>query len=140
MDRLKPELAAEEFVVLRYLHYIRYAMLQLRNLLTLMSGGFILTTLSLNSYAFQSDQLIRGMVTMAFAVLGVGIISVFIQMDRDAILSRITNTKAGQVGTGFYVRVITLGGLPLLSVLASHFPTICRFLLSWVRPAMESMH
>jgi hypothetical protein len=140
MDRLKPELAAEEFVVLRYLHYIRYAMLQLRNLLTLISGGFILTTLALNSYPFQSPQMIRGMVTVTFAVLGIGIVSVFVQMDRDAILSRITNTKAGHVGSGFYVRLITVGGLPLLTVLASHFPSIGRFLLSWIRPAMESMH
>ncbi|MDP8982181.1 MAG: hypothetical protein M3O35_16510 [Acidobacteriota bacterium] len=140
MDRLKPELAAEEFVVLRYLHYIRYAMLQLRNLLTLISGGFILITLSLNSYPFQSVQMIRGMVTVSFVILGLGIVSMFVQMDRDAILSRITNTKAGKIGSGFYVRLITVGGLPLLTVLASHFPSIGRFLLSWVRPAMESMH
>jgi hypothetical protein len=38
------------------------------------------------------------------------------------------------------VRLVSYGALPLLTVLASQFPAIGRFLFSWVQPAIEALH
>ena len=63
----------------------------------------------------------------------------FAQMDRDAIMSRITATKANELGSAFYLRVAQYGVLPLLTVLSSQFPEINRFLFSWLQPAIEAI-
>ncbi|HWZ81140.1 MAG TPA: hypothetical protein VNW47_00865 [Terriglobales bacterium] len=42
--------------------------------------------------------------------------------------------------TAFRRRLVSYGALPLLTVLASQFPGIGRFLFPWVQPAIESLH
>jgi hypothetical protein len=62
-------------------------------------------------------------------------------MERDCTLSRITDSKPGEVdGFGFYTRIAAVGALPLLSVLASHFPSIGQYVFSWVQPLLRTVH
>jgi hypothetical protein len=68
------------------------------------------------------------------------VVIAFAQMDRDAILSRLSDTDPGKLDRAFYVRLIAYGGLPFLTVLASQFPSIGSFLFSWVQPAIEALH
>jgi hypothetical protein len=58
---------AEEFVVLRYLTLIRYASLQLRNLLAFVMAGFILGVFALRSYPFLASRAIGWTLTLIFA-------------------------------------------------------------------------
>jgi hypothetical protein len=78
--------------------------------------------------------------TLIFIALGVPIVITFAQMDKDAILSRLSDTEPGKLDSAFYVRLVSYGALPLLTVLASQFPSIGRFLFSWVQPAIETLH
>lgn len=73
-------------------------------------------------------------------MLSVGILTVFAQADRDAILSRISGTAEGKLDRHFFTHVLSCGGIPALALLASHFPTIGHFFFSWVKPAMEAIH
>jgi hypothetical protein len=59
---------------------------------------------------------------------------VFAQMDRDAILSRITKTDPDKLGTTFYLRVAQFGALPIIMLLASQFPSLNRYIFSWLQP------
>jgi len=129
----------EEFVALRYLMYIRYVIRHLRNLLGFVVSGFILSVLSTSSYPFQGHRWIGIASTIVFLALGIGVGRVLAQLDRDAILSRLSDTKANEVGRTFYVRLAQFGALPLLTVLASQFPSINSFLFSWVQPALEAL-
>ena len=144
VSAVQPEQCAElelasRFVALRYLEYIRYVLLQLRGLLSFITAGFILSLLALNSYPFQSEYLTGWTVTGICLALGAGVVLVFAQMHRDAVLSRLTTGTAGTLGKTFYLRVASYGALPLLTVIASQFPGVGRFLLSWVQPALEGL-
>jgi len=91
----------EEFVALRYLMYIRYVIRHLRNLLGFVVSGFILSVLSTSSYPFQGRRWIGVASTITLVALGIGVGRVLAQLDRDAILSRLTDTKANEVGKTF---------------------------------------
>ncbi len=133
-------IVAEEFVALRFVAFMRYVGVQLRNLLSFVAVGFILCVASVRSYPFLSHRTIGWALTLIFVALGVPVIIAFAQMDKDAILSRLSDTEPGKLDRAFYFRVISYGALPLLTVLASQFPGIGRFLFSWVQPAIEAMH
>jgi hypothetical protein len=129
-----------EFVALRYLAFIRYCMLQLRNLLTFITAGFMALAFSLMCYPFQGDHLIGWEVTAIFGVVSIVVLVVFAQMETDATLSRITDTEAGKLGLDFYHRILSYGTLPLLTVLASHFNGVGQLLFSWIQPALKNLH
>jgi hypothetical protein len=136
----KPDVLAAEVVALRYLAYIRYVMRHLRNILSFITTGFILMTLALNCYPFQTLNLIRWSITSVFVLISVVLLYAFQEMSRNEILSRITDTKSGSLDAGFFTRVVSIGALPVLAVVASHFPSVGRFLFSWVQPAISALH
>ena len=68
------------------------------------------------------------------------IIGVFAQMDRDSVISRITDTEAGKVGKEFYLRLAAVGALPALTVVSAYFPPIGRFLAGLTQPALDALH
>jgi hypothetical protein len=63
---------------------------------------------------------------------------VFAQMHKDPTLSRITDTKPGELGVDFWIRMISFVSVPLFSLLASVFPSIGSFLFSWLQPATQT--
>jgi len=131
---------ASEFVALRYVAYIRYVTLHLESLLAFMSGGFILMVLSLSSYPFLPQHLIGWTIGVMFGILGIGIVRVFAQMERDATLSRLTKNESGKLGGTFYLKLASFGALPVLTLLSAYFPTIGSFLGSLVQPAVQALH
>lgn len=134
------EMLASEVIALRYLAYIRYVMRHLRNLLSFVTTGFILMTLAMNCYPFQALNLIRWSITGVFVLTGAVLLYALQRMSRSEILKRVSDIPAGGIDTGLYVRVISVGALPLLAVVASHFPSVGRFLFSWVQPAIAAIH
>jgi hypothetical protein len=129
----------EEFVALRRLMYMRYVFRHLRVLLGFVIAGFIVSVLSMSSYPFQGHHWIAGANTVVCLALGLGVMIVFAQMDRDALMSRITATKANELGATFFLRVAQYGVLPLAAVLSSHFPEVNRMLFSWLKPAIDAI-
>ncbi len=133
------EILQDEFIALRCVAFIRYALMQLRNLLGFITTGFILSVLALSSYPFEAHHIISASVVLTFLLLGSGIVLVFVQMDRDAVLSRISETEANKLNGNFFLRLTSFGALPIITVLASQFPSISEFLFSWVRPTLEAL-
>lgn len=137
-DRLT--ILEEEFVALRHFMFLRYVVRQLRNLLGFIIGGFILSVISFSAYPFQGHRMLSFGALIAFLALGVGVGIVFAEMDRDAIMSRLTDTKANEVGRTFFFRLLQYGSLPLLTVLSSQFSWVNHTLFSWLRPVLEALH
>lgn len=129
-----------EFVAFRFLAYINFVLWHLDNLVTYVSAAFLLLVIALNSYAFRSRTVFDWALVVMFIVLTAGIVTVFSQLARDAILSRITGTKEGKLDLNFLTHLISYGALPALVLLATHFPTVGRFFFSWVKPALEAIH
>ena len=130
-----------EFIAMRIGAYIRYVTLHMKNLMTFMSLGFLLTLLASISYPFDRPQIIAWSATLTLAGLLFTVGTVLAQMDRDAILSRMSNSTPGQVRyMAFLKHMLAVGGLPVITVLATLFPAIGSFLFSWAAPILESFH
>ncbi len=139
-DEQPPLVYAFEFVAMRYLAFIRYVMLQLRNLLTFLTLGFLAFAFALMSYPFQGERLTAWIITLVFSGITAVVVFVFAQMKMDPTLSRITNRDAGKLGFEFFHRALAFGALPLLTVLASNFNGVGRLLFSWIEPALKTLH
>ena len=130
-----------EFIAMRLAAYIRYVTLQMKNLMTFMSLGFLLTLLASISYPFDRPQIIAWAATITLAALLFTVGTVLAQMDRDGILSRMSNSAPGQVRyMAFLKHMLAVGGLPIVTVLATLFPAIGSYLFSWAAPILESLH
>jgi hypothetical protein len=140
LNALSPEVrSAERFVCLVYLNFILSVMLRLRMLVFTIGGMFVLIVLSLHSYPFEPQFAIHSlMIALLIIILGF-VAFVYAQMHRDATLSRITDTKPGELGIDFWLRLAGFAALPLLSLLAAQFPEISSSLFSWLQPAVNAM-
>lgn len=129
-------LAAEEFLAIRYISLIRSVLTNLRYLMIFVSATFVLTIWAWNSYPFQPRQLVDWLFTGLLVVLGSGVVWVFAQMHRNAILSRITDTRANELGWDFYIRVVSFGALPVFTWLAYQFPDIGNLISKFLQPGV----
>ena len=136
MDRM----ASEEFVALLYLGYCRAVLLQIRSRVLTATGMYILLLWGLTSYPFLNHHyIVMGMAWLLF-FMATAVIWVYSQMHRDDILSRTTETESGKLDGDFFVKMLSIVGIPLLTLIASQFPEIGGFLFSWFEPGLSSMH
>jgi hypothetical protein len=89
-----------------------------------------------NCSSFQPRKLLDWCFTFFLAILGGGVIAVFAQMHRNAILSRITDTRANELGSDFYFRVVSFGALPVITWLAYQFPDFGNMIYRFIEPVV----
>ncbi len=139
-DQLKPHvLAAEEFFVLPYLAFIQNTLGRLR---TITLGGlwlFVGATFAVSSYPFDPLSVLGAIFLGAFLIVGGLTVLAYSQMSRDATLSHITNTRPGELGSEFWIRLITFGVGPLFGLLTTLFPSITDFVFSWLQPSVQAL-
>ncbi len=129
---------AEKFVALHYSSFIIYGVRQIQNLLLFLPIGFVLLMTSLNCYDSQAPLFIGRMLLILFLLLGGAIMFCLVGLEKDPVLSRMAGSDPGKLNSGFYLKLAAYGALPVLSLLASQFPTVSNFLLSWVQPSLEA--
>jgi hypothetical protein len=131
--------AVEHFLCLFYLNVILVPLRRLQTLILALAGVFVFVLLSYSSYPFESRESFHALlISILFAIsLVVGI--VYGQMYSDPLLSRITNTKPGELGLDFWVKLGTFVFIPVLSLLSVQFPEVNSFLFSWLQPALQSI-
>jgi len=131
---------AEELVALRFYSYIRYIGTELRHLLMFVILAFSGLFVALHSYSFRASRAIDIALMTLFLFLALGIILTFDQQERDALLSRLQRSTAGELGTNFYLDVFKYAALPALALIASQVPSISNFFLRWIRPGLDAFH
>ncbi len=131
---------AEDIVALPFYGYIREVMSQLQNILFFLGIAISLLFAAFHTYAFRADQAIDWWFFGLFAFMGGGIVLVIAQMERNALLSRLSDGTPGELGSGFYVRLLKYGTVPFLTIFGSQVPSISNLLLKWVQPALEALH
>jgi hypothetical protein len=130
---------ADTFLALHYSTFVLYAIGQIRNLALFLSIGFVLLVFSMSSYSFQAPQFIGRFLLALFALIAWVVWACLSGMERDPIVSRINGSDPGKLNADFYKKLIPVGALPVIGILASQFPAISNFLLSAVEPALESL-
>lgn len=128
---------AEYFVNMLYMNYIITVLLRIRSLAAATAGLFVFQVLALNSYPFQPRAFLRAAMFLILILITACFALVYAQMHRDPVLSRMTDTKSGELGGDFWMRMLSLIGLPVVSLVATQFPSVGNFLFSWVGPLMK---
>ncbi len=131
--------AVEHFLCLFYLNVIFVPLRRLQTLILAMAGVFVFVLISYSSYPFESRESFHAMLISIFFIISLVVGIVYGQMYANPLLARITNTKPGELGLDFWVRLGTFVFVPLLSLLSVQFPEINNFLFSWLQPALQSI-
>ena len=131
--------AVEHFLCLFYLNVILVPLRRLQTLILGMAGVFVFVLISYSSYPFESRESFHALLISIFFVISLVVGIVYGQMFANPLLARITNTKPGELGLDFWVRLGTFVFVPLLSLLSVQFPEINNFLFSWLQPALQSI-
>jgi len=130
-------LAAEELLVIRYVALIRAVLVNLNYLMSFVTACFVLALVAWNSYPFQPHALIDWCFTILLFVIGIGFLTIFAQMHRNPILSRITDTSPNELGWQFFLRIGTFGAVPVLTWLAYQFPSIGGYVYRLIQPGLQ---
>jgi hypothetical protein len=134
------KLIAEEYVALVYVNFITSIILRMRTQVMAAIGMYVLIVASTIVYPFEPGSVLRALGLGLFAVGGFVIVCVYAQMHRNSILSRLTTSKEeGELGFDFWLKIGAAGALPILSLLASQFPSIGNLLFSWLEPALQAI-
>ena len=145
LDKTPTELCnvglANEYIAVRIVMYVRFFMLHLKNMMSAISAGVLFLVLAAVSYPFNEPHAIlweiASLVTFLLLIVGM----VLAQMDRDPILSRLSDTDIGKLNyLSFLSQLALAGGLPALTVLASVFPTLGNAVASLLRPVLQTLH
>jgi len=128
----------EEYAALVYVNFLQSILLQMRTLVICAAGMYVLIVCSISIYPFEPHPALQVLAVVLLVVAGAVVGFVYAEMHRDAILSRLTSTNAGELGWDFWVKFISAGALPVFSLLAVQFPEIGRFLFSWLEPLLQS--
>jgi hypothetical protein len=130
---------AEEFVCLPYLGFIQNVLGRMRSIAMSILWLFVATSLAISSYPFDPRQGLGGAMLVLFLLLGAVILYVYVQMHKDATLSHVTNTIPGELGSDFWLKLLSFGFVPLVGLLTTIFPQVADFLFSWVQPGIQAM-
>ena len=130
--------AAEEFVCLLYVSYIQNILARMRTMVFSMSAVYVATMLSLAFYPFAPRPSIAIWMLATLVVLGVVVGVVYAGMERNKILSYITNTKT-ELGLEFWLKYGMFLVPPVLALLTAQFPEIADSVSSWVQPALDAV-
>jgi hypothetical protein len=131
--------SVERFLCLFYLTVILVPLRRLQTLILALAGVFVFVLISYSSYPFESRESFHVLLIAIFFAISLVVAVVYGQMYANALLSRITSTKPGELGLDFWVRLGTFVFIPLLSILSVQFPEMNNFLFSWLEPALQSV-
>ena len=132
-------MAKEEFVAMLYLGYIRMVLLQIRNRIVTAAAMYVLLLWGLTSFPFLNHHAIVTFLTFILIGLAAAVIWIYAQMHRDEILSRTTETASGKLSADFFAKILSIVGIPLITLIASQFPEVSSALFSWLEPGLSAM-
>lgn len=126
--------AAEELVAMQTTLFLNYVFVHLWNLIAFYAVGALLIFVAVVSYPYQPARLILNVLFVLITALGFLSIALFVQMDRDEILSRISKTVPGKISWdfSFLSRVFVYGVIPVLSLLAARVPEVQTSIAGWL--------
>jgi len=140
VSQLDPQIRhAEQFVSYIYLGFIQNVLGRMRTLVMCILLLFIASTIAMASYPFDPRPTISAAMVLLLIVLTAAITFVYAQVHRDPILSLVTNTKPGELGADFWLKLLGFGAGPVLGLLTTFFPQLTDFLFSWVQPSLTSI-
>jgi hypothetical protein len=130
-----------ELYALYVADYVDWVFQHMRYLASFLLIALLLSVVLLASYPFQPQSVLTAVFAVVFVVGVATILYVLVAMNRDKVLSAISNTQAGKVSWDghFITSLATYGALPLITLVSTEFPEIRDFLFSWVAPLVRAL-
>ncbi len=123
----------EDFLTSRVAAFLSHVVPQLQNLVIFVTAGLLLMLLAVTAYPFEPKQLLLFFNTTVILVVVSTTLVVFVQMERETILSVLSDSEPGQISWNrdFVSRVAVYVILPIISLLGAQFPEVAQQLFSW---------
>lgn len=124
--------SAVAIIVTQYVRLVRHHVVHLT------AAGLLLIA-AISFYPFQPRGFFLLWAWLVVGAIAATSLSVFVELDRDVILSRIGRTVPGRfkVDSAFALRVLTYAVVPVLSLLASQHPEVARWIFSAFEPFLR---
>jgi hypothetical protein len=132
---------AEAFVATVVALLINRHVRQFQYFLYTMTSSALLLLVAIVSYPFQPQRLL---LTWIWVVVGSVVLAglfVYVELDRNALLSRIAGTTPGHLtlNGALLFRVLSWGIVPLLGVAAAQYPDFASTLFHWLEPFTRAL-
>lgn len=124
----------EEYLALRIVMLVWYAILQVRLLLEFLTLAVVCMFLAILSYPFQPNTALVNAVTLLALGCGGATLFVLQQIDSNEILRKLRTDSKTTWTESFYARAVAYGVLPVLAALANRFPGTLRKLGDLIEP------
>jgi hypothetical protein len=126
---------AETYLGGRTLAFLHYALAHMQNLAVFVTAGMLLLLLAITSYPLQPHDLILLLGWLLILSVVIITLAIFIDMDRDKVLSVLAGSVPGRVEWNFEFlsRIFFHGVLPILTLLSLQFPEALQQILSWFK-------
>jgi hypothetical protein len=138
LSKDEPTCHGEEFVCLIYVGYLQNLLARMRTMVLSIIGVLAGFAFSLAFYPYVPRPTLAVVLLIMVVLLGSAVALVYAGLERDATLSRITNTEPGKLGLGFWVRYGSFIGVPIFGLLVAQFPAITDFVTSWIEPGLNA--
>jgi hypothetical protein len=134
-------LRAEEFLAMYVLLIVRELLYRLSNVFFYIIVAVMVMVAIQQSFPFQPPQELLEITW--FYVLGavVLILTIFAQMEHDAVLSAFASTRAGALNwdVALWSKVFIYGVIPIATAVAAQFPSFGTTLLEWLTPVQKAL-
>jgi hypothetical protein len=130
---------AEEFVCFQYIAFIQNTLARMRTMTLSMVLLFISVSLAISFYPFVPRTQISLWMIVNLALIGTAVVYVYAGMDRDEVLSYLTNTRPGRLSGEFWLKSAAFLAGPVLGILTTQFPSVADSILGWVQPGLDAI-
>ncbi len=115
---------------------------QFRHFMQVTTGSTLLLLFAVTSYPFEPYRMLltfSWLVVLSVVALSIW---VFVELDRNTLMSHVNGTRPGEVTLNWalFVRVLSFGAVPLLSVAAAQYPQIATFVFRTLSPLSGLLH
>jgi hypothetical protein len=134
-------LRAEEFVAMQVVFIVRELIARLATVFFYIIAAVLLLVAAQQSFPFEPHQQLLGTAWIYVLVAVALVFGVYVQMERDPLLSAISSTPAGRIrwDATIWSKVFLYGVIPLASIFAAQFPQIGTTLLDWLSPVQKAL-
>jgi hypothetical protein len=129
-------LRAEEFLALQIQFLVRELLGRLVNVCFFTIMGVLLMVGAQHSFPFEPRQELLGTAWLYVLSAVAVVLRIFVQMERDPVLSAFASNQAGQLrwDTTLWSKLLVYGAIPIATIFAAQFPEIGSTILGWLAP------
>jgi hypothetical protein len=122
--------------------YLKPTFAHLRLCLWVVFTSGLLLLAAIRSYTFEPQRLISLGTLLSIVAVSALAFWVVAQVDRNALLSAVADTAAGQVTFDRHLlwNVVLYGAIPLAGVILSQFPAVGHLFASWLNPILAAVN